>query len=86
MIETKVQSAIAHSKGKSLRIIDKSNIGVKGSVILGSGSGAGAGTGAGTGTGAGDRGRDRGRGGVEKVTGRGQGQGGFRGSNCSPVF
>jgi len=68
MIETKVQSAVAHSKGKSLRIIDKSNIGVKSSVILG------------TGTGAGDRG------GVEKVTGRGQGQGGFRGSNCSPVF
>ena len=70
MIETKVQSAVAHSKGKSLRIIDKSNIGVKSSVILGTG----------TGTGAGDRG------GVEKVTGRGQGQGGFRGSNCSPVF
>ncbi len=78
MIETKVQSAVAHSKGKSLRIIDKSNIGVKSSVILGTGTGTGSGTG--TGTGAGDRG------GVEKVTGRGQGQGGFRGSNCSPVF
>ena len=45
MIETKVQSAIAHSKGKSLRIIDKSNIGVKSSVILGTGTGTGSGTG-----------------------------------------
>ena len=53
MIETKVQSAVAHSKGKSLRIIDKSNIGVKGSVILGSGSGTGTGTGAGAGAGTG---------------------------------